>query len=134
MASATYRKFARILSSGIVITLVVGFTVSLSQAEEPVIKVPLGLPPIEFPEDNPPTAEKIALGKQLYFDKRLSRDNTISCASCHSPVKGCDRLQRPEGGPQFTHSDQRRLQQISFLGRPCRIAGRTGAGADRESH
>ncbi|HCO22423.1 MAG: cytochrome-c peroxidase [Gimesia sp.] len=88
MASATYRKFARILSSGIVITLVVGFTVSLSQAEEPVIKVPLGLPPIEFPEDNPPTAEKIALGKQLYFDKRLSRDNTISCASCHSPVKG----------------------------------------------
>ncbi|HAH49470.1 MAG TPA: cytochrome-c peroxidase, partial [Planctomycetaceae bacterium] len=58
------------------------------QAEEPVIKVPLGLPPIVFPEDNPPTAEKIALGKQLYFDKRLSRDNTISCASCHSPDKG----------------------------------------------
>lgn len=58
------------------------------QADEPVIKVPAGLPPVPFPEDNPPTAEKIALGKQLYFDKRLSQDNTISCASCHDPAKG----------------------------------------------
>ncbi|HUG18218.1 MAG TPA: cytochrome c peroxidase [Planctomycetaceae bacterium] len=32
--------------------------------------------------------EKIALGKQLYFDPRLSVDNTISCASCHDPAKG----------------------------------------------
>lgn len=49
---------------------------------------PAGLPPVKHPEDNPPTAAKIQLGKQLYFDKRLSRDNTISCASCHDPAKG----------------------------------------------
>ena len=49
---------------------------------------PLGLPEIKHPEDNPPTPEKIALGKQLYFDPRLSVDNTISCASCHDPEKG----------------------------------------------
>lgn len=49
---------------------------------------PAGLPPVEHPKDNPPTPEKIALGKQLYFDKRLSADDTISCASCHDPAKG----------------------------------------------
>ena len=49
---------------------------------------PAGLPPIPFPQDNPPTDEKIALGKQLYFDGRLSADNKVSCASCHDPAKG----------------------------------------------
>ena len=49
---------------------------------------PKGLPAVEHPKDNPPTAAKISLGKQLYFDKRLSRDSTISCASCHDPAKG----------------------------------------------
>lgn len=36
------------------------------------------------PAGNPPTAEKIALGKRLFFDKRLSADGTLSCASCHA--------------------------------------------------
>lgn len=49
---------------------------------------PAGLPPVVHPADNPPTPEKIALGKQLYFDPRLSADDTISCASCHDPAKG----------------------------------------------
>ncbi len=49
---------------------------------------PRGLPPVVHPKDNPPTDAKISLGKQLYFDPRLSRDNTISCASCHDPEKG----------------------------------------------
>lgn len=40
------------------------------------------------PADNPCTPAKVELGKQLYFDKRLSRDNTVSCASCHDPAKG----------------------------------------------
>ena len=39
------------------------------------------------PEDNPLTRAKIELGRQLYFDTRLSSDNTISCASCHDPEK-----------------------------------------------
>jgi cytochrome c peroxidase len=34
--------------------------------------------------DNPITAEKVALGKALYFDKRLSKDNTQSCNTCHN--------------------------------------------------
>ena len=56
---------------------------------EPVeIAVPLGLPPLEIPADNPPTAETIALGRKLYYDKGLSVDSTISCASCHRPDAG----------------------------------------------
>ncbi len=50
--------------------------------------VPLGLKEIPEVHANPLTPEKIALGKQLYFDRRLSSDNTISCASCHDPKKG----------------------------------------------
>lgn len=43
---------------------------------------------VYIPEDNPLTRAKIELGRQLYFDTRLSSDNTISCASCHSPSAG----------------------------------------------
>jgi len=49
------------------------------------VKVPLGLPPVPIPADNPMTVEKIELGKMLYFDKRVSADGTISCATCHDP-------------------------------------------------
>ncbi len=52
------------------------------------IKAPLGLPPVPIPADNPPTAETIALGRQLYYDPLLSVDKTISCASCHDPQHG----------------------------------------------
>ena len=46
---------------------------------------PLGLPPIPIPADNPPTAETIALGRRLFYDSRLSKDNSIACATCHNP-------------------------------------------------
>lgn len=50
--------------------------------------VPHGLSEPKTPADNPFTKEKAELGKQLYFDPRLSRDNTVSCATCHDPNKG----------------------------------------------
>jgi cytochrome c peroxidase len=49
------------------------------------IEAPLGLPPVPIPPDNPPTADAIALGKKLFFDARLSGDDTVSCATCHNP-------------------------------------------------
>jgi cytochrome c peroxidase len=54
------------------------------------IAVPLGLPPVAsvIPAYNPMTKGKVELGKQLYFDQRISKDGTISCASCHDPAKG----------------------------------------------
>jgi cytochrome c peroxidase len=59
-------------------------------AKEFEMTVPRGLPEQLFkeliPKDNPMTAEKIALGEKLFFDKRLSVDNTVSCATCHDPA------------------------------------------------
>jgi cytochrome c peroxidase len=50
------------------------------------LAIPLGLDLyLPVPEDNPLTAEKIELGRQLFFDRRLSVDGSISCASCHDP-------------------------------------------------
>jgi len=54
----------------------------------PLPKGPEGLPEIKAPAENALTAEKAALGKQLFFDKRLSKDGTMSCESCHVPEKG----------------------------------------------
>jgi cytochrome c peroxidase len=52
------------------------------------IKAPLGLPPVPIPADNPATADTVALGRRLYYETKLSVDNTISCASCHGPAMG----------------------------------------------
>lgn len=49
---------------------------------------PLGLPPIPVPADNPLTEEKISLGERLFFDRRLSLNNTLSCAMCHIAAQG----------------------------------------------
>lgn len=49
---------------------------------------PLGLDLyMPVPETNRLTKGKIALGQKLFFDKRLSADNTIACASCHDPKR-----------------------------------------------
>jgi cytochrome c peroxidase len=50
------------------------------------IDPPLGLPPVPLPPGNPPTRESIALGRRLFYDPSLSKDNSISCASCHNPI------------------------------------------------
>ncbi len=49
---------------------------------------PLGLPELPQPADNPLTREKIALGRKLFFDRRLSLNDTFSCAMCHIPDQG----------------------------------------------
>ncbi len=49
------------------------------------VEIPLGLPALTIPADNPMTAAKIELGKMLYFETRLSKDKTIACATCHDP-------------------------------------------------
>jgi cytochrome c peroxidase len=51
-----------------------------------LIAIPLGLDLyLPVPEDNPITRDRVALGRQLFFDKRLSRDGSIACATCHNP-------------------------------------------------
>ena len=50
--------------------------------------IPLGLPPVPVSEDNPITERKIFLGRKLFFDRRLSLNDTFSCAMCHIPEQG----------------------------------------------
>jgi cytochrome c peroxidase len=50
------------------------------------IVVPLGLDLyMPVPEDNPATVDSVMLGRRLFFDRRLSRDQSLSCSSCHRP-------------------------------------------------
>jgi len=50
------------------------------------VSIPLGLDLyMPVPERNPLSAETIAMGRRLFFDRRLSRDESISCATCHDP-------------------------------------------------
>jgi cytochrome c peroxidase len=54
------------------------------------LRLPLGLQEqaAYVPDDNPLTPEKIALGKQFFWDKRWSRNGTVACVSCHDPKHG----------------------------------------------
>ncbi len=67
------------------------------QAKREVLKsgdwsmvLPLGLQAgsAYIPDENPMSDAKIELGKLLYFDKRMSKDMTVACASCHAPFHG----------------------------------------------
>ena len=72
-------------------TLLLSSIVSASEAEGPYkLKIPLGLQQqaAYIPADNPLAPAKIALGKKLFFDKRLSADGTVACATCHAPRFG----------------------------------------------
>jgi cytochrome c peroxidase len=66
------------------------------------VEVPTGLQPLTpnavVPTANPLTTAKFELGKQLYFDPRISLDGTVSCATCHNPEKGwTDQLTTSRG-------------------------------------
>jgi cytochrome c peroxidase len=54
----------------------------------PLPPTPAPLPELKPPADDPLTPAKVALGKQLFFDKRLSKDGSAACQSCHLPEKG----------------------------------------------
>ena len=53
------------------------------------LQLPLGLQEeaLYLPNDNPLTGSKVSLGRQLFFDPRLSVDESLSCSSCHDPSK-----------------------------------------------
>jgi cytochrome c peroxidase len=64
---------------------------SVSEFKPEILPLPAQLSTYEampIPADNPMTPEKVALGRQLFFDERLSGDGTRSCYSCHVCEKG----------------------------------------------
>ena len=85
-------KISRIIMSYCIVFCFVHFlqlnAFSQTQSDAYVLTLPPGVLEPIIPEDNPLTKGKIDLGKILFFDKRLSADDTISCATCHDPEKG----------------------------------------------
>lgn len=76
----------------LVFVAVIVASIPLVRAAGGVVALPKGLPAdlweILIPPDNAVTPEKVELGRRLYYDKRLSADGTVSCATCHDPEKG----------------------------------------------
>jgi cytochrome c peroxidase len=78
---------------------------SKTKNEEPIpqptplsLDVPFYFGDFVIPSNNPTTVEGVALGRMLFYDPRLSADNTISCATCHQQEKGfVDGLARSRG-------------------------------------
>jgi cytochrome c peroxidase len=99
-------RLMRLSISGAVLSLILaGALASTNPSQQTVSKVPpileagrlamprslkqAGLPlaakRLVIAADNPETPEKIELGKQLFFDGRLSADGTVACSTCHNP-------------------------------------------------
>jgi cytochrome c peroxidase len=89
------------------------------------VELPLGLDAgqgqIKGLDKNPLTRAKIELGRQLYFDPRLSKDGSISCASCHHPDSAWAKhtrfgvgIQGQEGGRNSPVSFNRILSDLQF--------------------
>ena len=75
------------MAGRLLVALVLPATLLAAEPARP-ISIPLGLDfYLPVPEDNPLTAEKIELGRRLFNDRRLSRDRTLACASCHDPAR-----------------------------------------------
>ncbi len=49
------------------------------------LEIPSHFPQMVIPIDNPLTEEGVELGRYLFYEKQLSGDNTMSCATCHAP-------------------------------------------------
>jgi len=63
----------------------------------------LAVPPLGLdlyrpvPEDNPLTKDRVTLGRKLFFDKRLSRDGSMACATCHDVYRDIQVDGKPAG-------------------------------------
>ena len=90
-------KLAKILTFGLCLALAACSSAETEKKEEAapppppkptVLKVETAIGTMDVPVDNPITDEKVALGKMLFFDKRLGKDSKMSCETCHLPEKG----------------------------------------------
>lgn len=91
------------------------------EAANPV--VPLPAPPLgidaRFADlKEPPTPSRVRLGRWLFFDTRLSADNTISCATCHSPAQGFSETESVSTG---IHNQRGTRKSPSFVNAAWRL-------------
>ena len=92
-------------------------------AEDATPEIPLGLDEegYQVPADNPLTKNKIELGRLLFFDKRMSKNNTISCSTCHIPSLAFTDgqpvsagIKRQQGGRSAPTAINRGFSKVQF--------------------
>jgi cytochrome c peroxidase len=97
--------------------------VTLASEKEYDLEIPLGLDEdlFQVPKANPLTKEKVALGHLLYFDKRLSKNGTVACATCHMPALAftdgqpvSSGIHRQQGGRSAPTSINRGFSKAQF--------------------
>jgi cytochrome c peroxidase len=88
----------------VLLLLGAGCADTASEPEEWVWDLPETVPPPRVPDDNPMTVAKVELGRFLFYDKRLSGNETQSCASCHrQELAFTDGLAQAEGSTGQLH-------------------------------
>jgi len=82
-------RFQRIIR-GAALALSMAFAMSgVAHERQPYQwSIPAWLPPPLVPTDNPMSNAKVELGRHLFYDKRLSQDGSVACASCHEQERG----------------------------------------------
>lgn len=76
-------KFGKFSFTGLFILTIIAFVFTKCNLSRNISLNPLG--EAVYPVDNKKDTAKIALGKEFFFDKRLSLDESVSCAVCHKP-------------------------------------------------
>jgi cytochrome c peroxidase len=71
----------------LLLVLAAGFAAGADEVVDYEWQLPAWVPPPRVPDDNPMTQAKVALGRLLFYDKRLSFDESLSCGSCHQQDK-----------------------------------------------
>ena len=77
------------MKSSRTVTVIFGLLCFAVSAQAQTVGRPLESEPLQpLPQSHSLSADKVALGRDLFFDKRLSKNNTLSCASCHDLANG----------------------------------------------
>jgi cytochrome c peroxidase len=135
-----------LIVAGLVLSgVVLGQEAAPWESSNPIVPIPdppLGIgtknnPPAkltDFPD--PPTPERVRLGRWLFFDKRLSADNTIACATCHRPENAFSEptpvstgIRGQKGGrkaPSFTNQAWTSLPHFFWDGRSASLEDQAG--------
>ncbi len=78
------------------------------------LDIPSHFPTMIIPDDNPMTVEGVELGRRLFYDKRLSGDNSQACATCHLPSAGFSDPEQFSTGIDGIQGDRNSMALINL--------------------
>ena len=86
-AAAAIEAGRRGLPASLVLSVALAWPSAAPAAQDFLWQLPRGFPTPAVPADNPMSQAKVALGRRLFFEPRLSVTGHYSCASCHDPAR-----------------------------------------------